>query len=177
VIAVAVIHLTFSFWTRESLFQFLRDLPFGGSLRLKMLDRGLHGSDARVYDTEGRFRAEAFESIFSKYGETRPVEGAGAGGEEKTEEVITWAGIMKMLQRNRSIFDPTGWTATFLEWGGLYWVAGYDRGYMTKEDVRAMYDGTLWPKLAERVALRRGGWAIVGGDGSVRDRGGRMHAA
>ena len=28
---------------------------------------------------------------------------------------------------------------------------------LSKEDVRAMYDGTLWPKLAERTAARRAG--------------------
>jgi len=154
-ISVAVIHMTFSFWTAPSLWAFLRDLPFGGSLRVAHLDRGLHGSDARVYDTEGRFRTESFEAIFSKYGESSLGAGAGPGAKH---DVITWAGLTRMIGRNRSIFDPTGWSATMFEWGGLYWVAAdHERGHLTKDDVRAMYDGTLWPKLAARVAARRSG--------------------
>jgi hypothetical protein len=160
-VAVWVIHGTFAFWTAPSLLAFSRDLFRGAPLHVSRMDRGLHGSHTGVYDTEGRYRPEVFESIFTKFGD-------GRGG-------ITWSGILTMLGRQRSIFDPMGMTAAFLEWGALYWLCGYDEGVLMKEDVRAMYDGTLWDKLAQRTAARRGhGY----GGGHVRGGGyARPHAA
>jgi peroxygenase len=167
-LAVPIIHLTFAAWTCDSMWQLLRDLPRGAPLHVARMDRCLHGSDSRTYDTEGRFRPEAFESIFSKFG-------VGSG----SQSGITWSGVLRMLGRNRSIMDPVGSFAAFLEWGTLYLLAAdHSVGVLQKEDVRACFDGTLWPKLAERVAARRargvgGGWMAWGGSGGAS----RPHAA
>lgn len=173
-VAVMVIHCTFAAATAPSLFAFLKGLPKGGPVYVSRLDRGLHGSHSGTYDTEGRFIPAKFEDIFSKFGDAR------LGG-------IRWRGVLQMLWRQRSIFDPVGMTAAFLEWGGLYWVAAdHEEGVLYKEDVRAMFDGTLWEKLAQRTAARRGqayghghgrGYGQHGGGGGVYGHGGFVAAS
>lgn len=150
-VAALVIHATFAYWTAPSLWAFVTHLPRGAPVWIGGIDRGLHGSHSGTYDACGRYIPSKFEDIFASYGNER-----GDG--------ITWRGILTMLGRNRSIMDPVGATAAFLEWAGLYWVAAdHDAGVLSKEDVRAMYDGTLWEKLARRTAARRGGHGADGG--------------
>jgi hypothetical protein len=168
VVACFVIHGTFAFWSADSIWSALRDLPRGAPLQIKNMDRCLHGSHSGSYDSAGRFDVAAFERVFSSFGEVRN----GIPG-------ISWRGILTMLRRQRSIMDPMGMTAAFLEWGTLYLLAAdHERGFLEKEDARGCFDGTLWPRLAERVAERRargrgGGWAAWGSsDGGA----GRPHA-
>lgn len=36
------------------------------------------------------------------------------------------------------------------EWGATWWVARDERGLLTREAVRQMYDGSLWYHIAAR---------------------------
>ena len=53
---------------------------------------------------------EKFEEIFSKF------DSSGKGG-------LYWKDMWTMIKHYRNVFDPTGWTAMFLEWGALWLIA------------------------------------------------------
>lgn len=38
------------------------------------------------------------------------------------------------------------------EWATLWWVAHDEAGLLSREKVRANYDGTLWPRIAAEVS-------------------------
>lgn len=130
--AIFVIHGTFSYpsqptWVPDPLF----------SLNTANMHRTKHGSDSETYDTEGRYNAEKFEEIFSKF------DSSGRGG-------LYWKDMWAMIKHYRNVWDFTGWTAMFLEWGALWLIAADKEGFVSKETIRSQYDGSLWYKLAER---------------------------
>jgi hypothetical protein len=45
-------------------------------------------------------------------------------------------------------------TAERLEWWVLYLLAADDNGIVSKEKIRAQYDGSLWYKIAEEVEVK-----------------------
>jgi hypothetical protein len=52
--------------------------------------------------------------------------------------------------------DFVGWIAARLEWWVLWLAAADDKGLLSKEKVRAMYDGTLWNVLEREQTAKRG---------------------
>eukprot|EP00878_Enallax_costatus_P000393 GHUV01000479.1.p1 GENE.GHUV01000479.1~~GHUV01000479.1.p1 ORF type:complete len:246 (+),score=62.41 GHUV01000479.1:254-991(+) len=136
-IAVPFIHGSFSYPTSPSIFPdpFFR-------IYLKNIHRGKHGSDSEVYDTEGRFVPEKFEELFSKY------DGKNKGG-------LDWNDIQNMILANMNIVDPVGWTAERLEWWTLYLLAADDNGIISKEKIRANYDGSLWYLIADELERKK----------------------
>jgi len=58
---------------------------------------------------------EKFEEIFSKFGSTKD-----------GQEGLYWKDMWAMIKHYRNVFDPTGWTAMFLEWGALWLIAADD---------------------------------------------------
>jgi peroxygenase len=128
-LAVVVIHGTFSYFTQTS---WIPDPRF--PLYLKKMYRCKHGSDSETYDTEGRYVPAHFEAIFSKFA-------------KKHKDALSLGDIGAMIRANRNIMDPVGWTAAVLEWSALWWIAADEDGLLTKERVRASYDGTLWYTL------------------------------
>lgn len=116
-----------------------------------------------TYDNEGRFRPQAFEDIFSKYDK------GNKGGLDKSD-------VLDMLKGQRMVFDFFGWSATFLECKvALLFLIGYhtrrkklthkgtatylllwpDDGVMKKEDIRRIYDGSIFYKKAEEYQQKQ----------------------
>lgn len=106
-----------------------------------------------TYDNEGRFRPQNFEDIFAKYDE------GNKGGLDVWDFFRFWKG-------QRLVFDFFGWSANFLEckcfprlWVedlidlsiGLatYLLLWPEDGIMRKEDIRGVYDGSIFYKKAE----------------------------
>lgn len=136
-LAPFVIHGTFSYpsshsWIPNPLFPIFID----------RMHRTKHGSDSEVYDTEGRFVPQKFEEIFSKY-------------DRENKGGISWRDIQEMVYTNSNVNDPVGWIAERLEWWTLYLLCKDERGIITKEKVRACYDGTLWEQIASEVAAKK----------------------
>jgi peroxygenase len=120
---------------------------------LKNVHRDKHGSDTGTYDHEGRFVPQRFEDIFAKYAEGR--------------DYLTIWDVSNVLKGQRCIADPIGWGGAFFECkpslSRYYYIALLtnvgiatyimlwpEDGRMMKEDIRGIYDGSIFYTLAER---------------------------
>ncbi|OCH89018.1 Caleosin-domain-containing protein [Obba rivulosa] len=132
-IAVFIIHANFSYPTGNSIFPdpFFR-------LYVKNMHKAKHGSDTGTYDAEGRFIPQKFEDFFSKYG----------GDKDGLSKWDIWHG----LKGQRVIMDPIGWFGAIFEWLATYIMLWPEDGIIKKEDVRRVYDGSIFPHIASRRA-------------------------
>lgn len=148
-VAALVIHASFSWPTTQPWWHVLDP-----RVSLAWIHRGVHGSDSRSFDTEGRFVPQRFDDAFSKYASAKT--GAGA-------PAMTWADVSAMVAGNACARDVFGRAANFLEWSGLFFVAAQratpdgDSGphVLTRERARQAMDGSLWPALEHEAAARR----------------------
>ncbi|KAA8529011.1 hypothetical protein F0562_033501 [Nyssa sinensis] len=108
-------------------------------IEVKNIQKAKHGSDSGVYDTEGRFVPSKFEEIFGKHARTN-------------SEALTSDELMGMLKANRVPKDYKGWLASYTEWKILYVLCKDKRGLLHKETIRAVYDGSLFEKMAKEKA-------------------------
>ncbi|XP_065859084.1 probable peroxygenase 3 [Euphorbia lathyris] len=104
---------------------------------------GKHGSDTGVYDTEGRYMPVNLENMFSKYAKTVP-------------HKLSFKELMNMTEGNRLNFDFIGWLAEKLEWILVYGIAKDEEGYLSKDSIRRLFDGSLFEYIAKK---RKGGQA------------------
>lgn len=106
------------------------------------IHRCKHGSDSETYDTEGRFVPQKYEEIFSKYDKDNK------GG-------LYFKEVLTMVYHNRNVMDFYGWIAGSLEWLVTWFLVAREvspHGKMiAKDDVRGVYDGTLFYKLADEL--------------------------
>ncbi|KAE9605301.1 putative plant seed peroxygenase [Lupinus albus] len=111
-------------------------------IEVKNIQRGKHGSDSGVFDTEGRFVHSKFEEIFSKHA-------------LKHSNALTFDELKEMIKGNRVPGDYKAWLTSYLEWKFLY-VIGKDKdGLLTKEIVRGVYDGSLFEHLEKRQSEKK----------------------
>ncbi|KAI9676336.1 MAG: hypothetical protein M1817_000493 [Caeruleum heppii] len=101
-----------------------------------------HGSDSMSYDNEGRFRPQAFEDLFEKYDRGHK------GGLDKSDLWRAWRGQML-------VFDLFGWAAVFFEWLAVYLLLWPDDGILRKEDVRGIFDGSIFFKKRDETQRKR----------------------
>ncbi|ORY03318.1 Caleosin related protein-domain-containing protein [Clohesyomyces aquaticus] len=129
--AMFAIHGALSYNTQPSI---LPD-PFFRIL-IQNIHKDKHGSDSGTYDTEGRYVPQKFEDIFAKFASGR--------------DYITAGEVYVMIRQNMCAFDPFGWTAEALEWTATYIMLWPSDGRMMKEDIRGMYDGSIFYTIAAR---------------------------
>ncbi|GAA5874836.1 hypothetical protein JCM1840_003894 [Sporobolomyces johnsonii] len=144
IFAVFAIHPTFSWFTLD---KWLPDPLF--RISVKNIHRAKHGSDTGVYDKEGRFVPARFEAIFAQHDRT------GKGG-------LTFFEGLLMIKGNRNVLDPIGWTAAFLEWLATYILFWPQDGVVTKEDLRTVYDGSVFFAVAAKQHARRDRFPLSG---------------
>ncbi|KAL6635084.1 hypothetical protein ACP70R_027755 [Stipagrostis hirtigluma subsp. patula] len=110
---------------------------------IEYIHKGIHGSDTGSYDAEGMFVPEKFDEIFAKHAKTVP-------------NALTSDEIDEMLRANREPGNYKGWAGAEAEWKILYSLAADQNGLLHKEDVRDVYDGSLfYRKLQERRSGHR----------------------
>ncbi|GJM86758.1 hypothetical protein PR202_ga02648 [Eleusine coracana subsp. coracana] len=99
------------------------------------IKKGIHGSDTGAYNAVGRFVPKKLDEMFTKHSKTVP-------------DAMTKDEVDEMVKANRDSMDVKGWLAASSEWNLLYKLAKDKDGYLRKNDVRAVYDGSLFYQLA-----------------------------
>ncbi|KAI9739865.1 MAG: hypothetical protein M1818_004921 [Claussenomyces sp. TS43310] len=136
-LAMLVVHSNFSYPTLPG---FLPD-PFW-RVHIARIHKDKHGSDSGAYDNEGRFVPQKFEDIFAKY----------ASGDKQG---ITIGEIWLYMKGQRVIMDPIGWGGAFFEWIATWLLLWPEDGRMKKEDIRRIYDGSLFFEIAARRSKQK----------------------
>ncbi|BFZ63833.1 hypothetical protein YB2330_004967 [Saitoella coloradoensis] len=131
-IAMFIIHSGFSYPTRLH-HSYIPDPLF--RVYLDGIHKAKHGSDTNTYDPEGRFRPQQFEDIFAKY------------ANPATPNKLSIREVFSMIKGQRVVLDPFGWGAAIFEWYATIVLIAHD-GYIEKEDLRRIYDGTLFYTIA-----------------------------
>ncbi|KAK9807604.1 hypothetical protein WJX72_003909 [[Myrmecia] bisecta] len=105
--------------------------------------RNKHGSDSEVYDNDAHFEADKFEGIFLKH------DPSNKGG-------LTLKELWDLTENNKDTMDFYGYTAEKLEWGVTWWLLRDKKtGYVSKDRIRGVYDGTIWFQLANEDEVKR----------------------
>ncbi|KAL7802160.1 Caleosin related domain-containing protein [Trichoderma aethiopicum] len=128
--ATFIIHVPFSYPTVPG---YLPD-PFF-RIYLKNIHKTKHGSDTGTYDSEGRFVPQKFEDMFSKYADDK--------------DFVTLRDVWNLLKGQRVVADPFGTTAAALEWLATYILLWPQDGRMKKEEIRKLYDGSIFYEIAK----------------------------
>ncbi|CAL5047127.1 unnamed protein product [Urochloa decumbens] len=108
------------------------------NIHVSHIHGAIHASDTGSYNKKGMFVPENFDKIFKRHSHIKP-------------NALAWWEIEAMLIANRNILQPWTWPAAELEWQLIYMLGKDSRGYLHKDTVRGIYDGSVFPKLAERT--------------------------
>ncbi|EXA29512.1 hypothetical protein FOVG_19020 [Fusarium oxysporum f. sp. pisi HDV247] len=130
-VAVFIIHANFSYPTLPA---YLPD-PFF-RLYTNNIHKAKHGSDTGTYDTEGRFIPQKFEDMFEKYAKGR--------------DYLTIWDVSALMKGQRLIADPIGWGGALFECLATWLMLWPEDGKIRKEDIRRIYDGSLFYVIAAR---------------------------
>ncbi|KAJ4974309.1 hypothetical protein NE237_007483 [Protea cynaroides] len=123
-------------------------------IEVKKIHKGKHGSDSGVYDTEGRFVPEKFEEIFLKYAHTK-------------SNALTEKELSDMLNGNRDPKDYAGWLGSWTEWKILYRMCKDKDGFLSKDTIKDVFDGSLFEKLEESTARKKAAFLDDGLSGGL----------
>ncbi|KIO15430.1 hypothetical protein M407DRAFT_98685 [Tulasnella calospora MUT 4182] len=116
---------------------------WAGRIWIGGIHKAKHGSDSDVYNRKGVFDERAFEEIFSTY------------ADHPNYDSLTPAQLFKLIKGNADPYDFFGWQANFLEWASFYVLLWPEDGRITKAQLQALYDGSLFPQIAKKVEARR----------------------
>ena len=84
----------------------------------------------------GRFVPEKFEELFSKF----------ARGDKKR---LNFWELLELTNSQMNAYDFFGWNAEKLEWLITYLLIKDAEGFVSKEHIRGMYDGSLFQTMAK----------------------------
>ncbi|THZ88711.1 Caleosin-domain-containing protein [Aureobasidium pullulans] len=111
-------------------------------IHISNLHKDKHGSDSMAFDNEGRFKPQNFEDLFSKY------DRGNKGGLDAYD-------LIRMHKGQRMAMDFFGWSAAFFEWLATYLLLWPEDGILRKDDVRRIYDGSIFQFKADEYAEKK----------------------
>ncbi|TFK38730.1 Caleosin [Crucibulum laeve] len=127
-----VIHAGFSYLTWGSI---VPD-PFF-RLKIRYMHKAKHGSDTESYTKIGEFDESRFNYTFDMYS-------------EPPHTHLSFGEGLRMLRGNRNPWDPFGWFAAAFEALAAYLMLWPEDGRMRREDVKAIYDGSIFYAISGR---------------------------
>lgn len=127
---------------------------------LPNIHKAKHGSDSGTYDSEGRFAPQHFEDIFSKYGSCPIPDFARYKDSQEGQAYLRPKNLAALHKGNRNAMDPFGWGAGVFELFAAWWISD---GALKKEELRSVYDGSLFYQRWEEVKAHESKfWKAVG---------------
>lgn len=123
------------------------------------IHKAKHGSDTGIYDSDGHLRPLLFDEMFAKMDSSAAEhDQRDCNGTQKEKEGSLGVGdLLRLHKRTRVAADPAGWSFAAMEWWTTWLLLQRD-GRVWKEDLRAMYDGTLFWRIREERERSREGW-------------------
>ncbi|KAF9694405.1 hypothetical protein EKO04_007594 [Ascochyta lentis] len=110
------------------------------AINLNNINSNRHGSSTGTYDMDGELDERRFEAIFQKYA--------------RGKDYLTIWSTYDMWRNQRCGLDFFGWFAGGLEWIAMYILLWPEDGVMSKEDIRGVYDGSIFYTIAEHQINR-----------------------
>uniref|UniRef100_A0A804LQL5 Peroxygenase 4 n=3 Tax=Zea mays TaxID=4577 RepID=A0A804LQL5_MAIZE len=98
----------------------------------------VHPSDSGAIDKKGNFVPKKFERIFQKFSHSE-------------EDALSWLEIEAMLVANRDFLRPLSWPEAETEWQLIHMLGKDRHGYLHKDTLRGVYDGTVFPKMRDHT--------------------------
>ncbi|KAF2855590.1 Caleosin-domain-containing protein [Plenodomus tracheiphilus IPT5] len=108
------------------------------AINLDKIDCCRHGSTTGAYDLEAELDSNRFDAVFRKYAEGK--------------DYLTWRTMYNVWRGQCCANDFFGWFAGGLEWIAMYILLWPHDGRLRKEDIRGVYDGSIFFKIAEARA-------------------------
>ncbi|KAK3950627.1 Caleosin related protein-domain-containing protein [Pseudoneurospora amorphoporcata] len=139
-LATIVIVFGFSYPTRLA-FSYFPD-PFF-RVYVPSIHKAKHGSDSGVYDTEGRFVPQAFEDLFSEF-------------DKGNKAALSARELWNIVSAKRLAADPFGWSSAIFEFGLVWLLLVQKDGLVDKEDLRRVYDGSIFFKVRDAYLSGKG---------------------
>ncbi|PWN54255.1 Caleosin-domain-containing protein [Violaceomyces palustris] len=139
-IAVLVVHGPFSYPTIPKRGDKWTDYLPDPYLRIWIanLHRCKHGSDSETFDRRGDFQASKFDQVLESY------------SSHYTKEALSLSDGVKMILTRRDLMDLFGIFAFIFEWGSTYMLLWPKDGYMKKDEILGVLDGSIFPVIAQR---------------------------
>lgn len=140
-LAVGIIHGPFSYPTLpvrgNRILNYLPD-PFM-RIYVANIHRCKHGSDTESYNRRGEFQPNKFADILEDY------------STDHNKEGLSFRDAVVMIYERRNLMDFFGVFAFAFEWGSSYMLLWPKDGYMKKDDMIGIIDGSTFVVLAHRV--------------------------
>ncbi|CAL5047128.1 unnamed protein product [Urochloa decumbens] len=108
------------------------------NIHVSHIHGAVHASDTGAYDKKGNFIPKKFERIFQRFSRSE-------------EDALSWLEVETMLTVNRDLLKPWTWPAAETEWQLIHFLGKDRHGYLHKDTLRGIYDGTVFPKLRDHT--------------------------
>jgi len=105
------------------------------AINLNNIHCSRHGSTTGAYDLDAELDVRRFDAIFNKYADGK--------------DYLTLRTLYDIWRGQCVANDWFGWFAGGLEWIAMYILLWPQDGRMYKEDIRGVYDGTIFWSIAE----------------------------
>ncbi|CAO1627241.1 unnamed protein product [Sympodiomycopsis kandeliae] len=136
-IAIFVIHSAFSYPTGPRTGKWSDWIPDPYfRIWIANIHRNKHGSDTESYDRRGHFQKTKFEQVLDDY------------SSRVGRDSLSFTDGCVMLLGRRNLMDFFGIFAFIFEWGSTYYLLWPADGYMKKEDMIGVLNGSIFPEIA-----------------------------